>query len=67
MVKPGKPRAKDITEWEKVLKFPKKPENYDLEKMYEEGIKRGRIDRTQSAVTAGPGFMPWSAARHSCR
>lgn len=49
----------DITEWEKVLKFPPKPENPDYEKMYEESIKRGRIDRTQSAVTAGPGFMPF--------
>ncbi len=49
----------EIDEWETKLKFPKKPENYDLEKMYQENLKMGNIDRTQSAVMMSPGIMPF--------
>ncbi|MBR6430208.1 MAG: hypothetical protein IKS27_03250 [Oscillospiraceae bacterium] len=49
----------DIEDWESILKFPKRPEHYDLEKMYREDLKLGGIDRTQSAVLVGPGLMPF--------
>ena len=48
----------DIEDWSKVLKFPKVNE-FDWEKAYEAGLKQFNIDRTQSAVKCGPGFMPF--------
>ncbi len=49
----------DIEDWEKVLKFPERPEGLDYEKMYEADLKRSNINRELSATMAGPGLMPF--------
>jgi len=49
----------DVTEWEKILKFPERPEGIDYEKMYEDQLREMKIDREQSAIMCGPGFMPF--------
>ena len=54
----GSIMLEDIADWSKVIKFPK-PNEFDWEKAYEDGLKRFNIDRTQSAVKCGPGFMPF--------
>ena len=48
----------DINDWSKVIKFPK-ANDIDFEKCYEAQIKQFNIDRTQSALKVGPGFMPF--------
>lgn len=49
----------DIDDWEKVIKFPAMPEGLDYEKMYENDLKTGNVNRELSAVMAGPGLMPF--------
>ena len=49
----------DIEDWEKVIKFPERPEGIDYEKMYESDLKRSNINREMSATMAGPGLMPF--------
>ena len=49
----------DIEDWEKVIKFPERPEGIDYEKMYEADLKRSNINREMSATMAGPGLMPF--------
>ena len=56
---PGNFMLEDIADWEKVIKFPEKPEGLDFEKMYEADLKASKIDRTQSCVMAGPSFSPY--------
>ena len=48
-----------LPDWEKVLKFPERPEGLDYEKMYEADLKRSNINRELSATMAGPGLMPF--------
>ncbi|MBR3544604.1 MAG: hypothetical protein IKN76_00935, partial [Oscillospiraceae bacterium] len=50
----------EIDEWKEKVKFPEKPAGRpDYEKMYENSINMFHIDRSRSAVTAGPGFSPF--------
>ena len=56
---PGNFILKDIDDWEKVIKFPERPEGLDYEKMYEEDLKRSNVNREMSATMAGPGLMPF--------
>ena len=50
----------EIDDWKDVVKFPEKPATTpDYKKMYDDSVKMMRIDRTQSAVHAGPNFMPF--------
>ena len=42
---PGNFMLEDIADWEKVIKFPDKPEGLDFEKMYEADLKASKIDR----------------------
>ena len=50
----------EIDEWKEKVKFPEKPVGRpDYEKMYENSINMFHIDRSRSAVTAGPGFSPF--------
>lgn len=56
---PGNFLLKDIDDWEKVIKFPERPEGLDYARMYEEDLKKSNIDRNMSATMAGPGFMPF--------
>ena len=48
----------DIYDWSKVIQFPK-ANDLDWEKVYEEGLKMGNIDRNRTVLKAGPGFMPF--------
>jgi len=50
---------KDINDWEKVIKFPERPEGIDYAKMYEDSLREMKIDRNQSAVMCSPGLMPF--------
>lgn len=56
---PGNFILKDIDDWEKVIKFPERPEGLDYEKMYEHDLKASNINRELSATMAGPGLMPF--------
>ena len=56
---PGNFILEDIDDWEKVIKFPERPEGLDYEKMYEEDLKRSNVNREMSATMAGPGLMPF--------
>ena len=50
----------EIDDWEKLLKFPEKPATTpDYQKMYDDSVKMMHIDRSRSAVAAGPGIMPF--------
>ncbi len=49
----------DINDWEKVIKFPNRHEEYDLEMMYRQDLERTGIDRNKSATIAHAGFMPF--------
>jgi hypothetical protein len=58
--KPGAFILKDITEWEKVIKAPKYPDEFftaDWEAMAKKDL--ANIDRSQTAVLAMGGFMPF--------
>jgi hypothetical protein len=58
--KPGAFILKDITEWEKVVKAPKYPDEFftaDWEAMAQKDM--ANIDRSQTAVLAMGGFMPF--------
>ena len=46
----------DISDWTKVLQFPK-PTGIDLEKAYQETLTR--VDRTQSCLKVGPDLSPF--------
>ena len=46
----------DISQWTKVLQFPK-PTGADIEKAYQETLKR--VDRSQTALKAGPDLSPF--------
>ena len=46
----------DISDWTKVIKFPK-AQDVDLDKVYAENLER--IDRTQSCLMIEPRFMPF--------
>jgi hypothetical protein len=46
----------DISDWSKVIKFPK-PLDVDIEKVYQENLKN--IDRSQSCLQMGPGLQPF--------
>ncbi|MBR6114689.1 MAG: veratrol--corrinoid protein metyltransferase [Oscillospiraceae bacterium] len=56
---PGNFILEDIADWEKVIKFPERPEGLDYEKMYEHDLKAMNINRELSATMAGPGLMPF--------
>ncbi|MBR6114563.1 MAG: hypothetical protein IKQ10_05195 [Oscillospiraceae bacterium] len=47
----------DISQWTKVLKFPKANDDLDLEKVYQDTLTR--VDRTQSCLKVGPDLMPF--------
>ncbi len=49
----------DINDWEKILVFPDRHDDYDYERMYEHDLRESGIDRNQSAVMASPGLMPF--------
>ena len=50
----------EIDEWKERVKFPEKPAaTPDYQKMYDDSVKMFNIDRTRTAVTAGPGFSPF--------
>lgn len=55
---PGNFMLADIEDWEKVIKFPERPE-VDYEQMYKHDLEVSGIDRDKSAVMAGPGLMPF--------
>jgi hypothetical protein len=58
--KPGAFMLQDITEWEKVVKAPKYPDEFftaDWEAMAKKDLEK--IDRSQTAVLAMGGFMPF--------
>ncbi|MDR1909729.1 MAG: veratrol--corrinoid protein metyltransferase [Spirochaetaceae bacterium] len=58
--KPGAFLLKDVTEWEKVVKAPKYPDEFftaDWEAMAKKDLEK--IDRTQTNVLAMAGFMPF--------
>ena len=48
----------DISDWSKVIKFPKANE-LDYDRVYEEGIKAANIDRNRTVLKGGTGFMPF--------
>ena len=48
----------DIEDWSKVIKFPK-ANDIDFEKAYEDGLKMMKINREETALKVGPGFMPF--------
>jgi len=56
---PGNFILEDIDDWEKVIKFPERPEGLDYAAMYEADLKRMNINREMSATMAGPGLMPF--------
>ena len=56
---PGNFILEDIEDWEKVIKFPERPEGIDYEKMYEHDLKAMNVNRELSATMAGPGLMPF--------
>ena len=56
---PGNFLLEDIADWEKVIKFPERPEGLDYEKMYEHDLKATGVNREMSATMAGPGLMPF--------
>lgn len=51
----------DIENWKNVIKAPKGPKvnEIDWEAMYKSDLAASGIDRTQTAVKTGPGFMPF--------
>lgn len=49
----------DITKWHQVIKPPQLPERIDWEYMAKKDYEKSKIDRTQSAVMAGCGLMPF--------
>ena len=56
---PGNFMLQDIDDWEKVIKYPERPEGLDYEMMYKHDLEESGIDRTQSCVLAGAGLMPF--------
>ncbi len=50
---------KDITKWRDVIKAPQVPEHIDWERLAKEDYKKADIDRSQSAVMATIGLMPF--------
>jgi hypothetical protein len=50
---------KDIADWRKVIKTPKVDPNIDWEAMAKKDFEMMQIDRSQSAVVAGPNLMPF--------
>ena len=49
----------DINDWEKVLKFPDRNDDFDYEMMYKKDLEERKIDRNQSATIAMAGLMPF--------
>lgn len=50
---------RDVTKWRDVIKFPKPPEHIDWERLARDDYKNADIDRSQSAVMATIGLMPF--------
>ncbi len=49
----------DVADWEKVIRFPERPEGVDYEMLYEKDLKAGKVNRELSAVMASPGMSPF--------
>ena len=49
----------DVLKWRDVIKFPQLPEHIDWERLAAEDFKNADIDRSQSAVMASIGLMPF--------
>lgn len=49
----------DIADWEKVIKMPEYDKDIDYEMMYKHDLEMSKVDREQSATSAGPGLMPF--------
>lgn len=56
---PGHFILDDITKWRDIIKAPKVPDQIDWEKLAKEDFKKANIDRSQSAVMATIGLMPF--------